>query len=254
MAAHSQQFAVIILAAGLGTRMKSPIAKVLHKVMGKPMILYVVETAARVAGDQVIIVVGHQADQVQNIVRKEFQALFAYQAQQLGTGHAVASALPKISDKCHHVIILCGDVPLITTETIDQLIIDHIQNHRHITVLGVEVDDPTGYGRILMNENHQVYGIVEESDAAPAQKRINIINTGIYCIEKAFLTESLPKIQAENAQGEYYLTDIIEVGYQNEKIVGAMLAKNSHEFVGVNDRNDLLNVETLLEGRLRNKP
>ena len=254
MNTHGQQFAVIILAAGLGTRMKSQKAKVLHQVMGRPMIMYVVETAARVTGAHIIIVVGHQADKVQQIVLQEHQAVFAYQDKQLGTGHAVFCALPQIPNNCNDVIILCGDVPLVTPKTVDQLIQDHVRQQRDVTVLGVEVDNPTGYGRILMDDMHRVCGIVEESDARADQKRINIINTGIYCINKDFLAESLPKIQSNNAQGEYYLTDIVALGRKANKIVGAMLAVDSSEFHGVNDSKDLLIVENLLKMRLSNKP
>ena len=254
MADHMHQYAVIILAAGLGTRMKSPKAKVLHEVMGRPMIMYVVETAARVAGANVIIVVGHQADIVQQVVQQEHRALFAYQAKQLGTGHAVFCAMSKIPDHCDEVIILCGDVPLITFNTVDQLIQDHVRNHRDITVIGVEVENPTGYGRILMDNDDRVFGIVEESDARVDQKLIKIINTGIYCIKKDFLAEALPKLQSNNAQGEYYLTDIVALGHKAKKIVGTMLAIHSDEFHGVNDRKDLINVENLLKVRSRIKP
>ena len=184
----------------------------------------------------------------------EFTAHFAYQAEQLGTGHAVSCAVPQIPANCHDVIVLCGDVPLITPGTIQALITDHVQNQRHISVLGVDVNDPTGYGRILIDEDHQVCGIVEESDARPDQKQISTINTGIYCINKEYLIESLPKLKADNMQGEYYLTDIVAVGRRDHKTVGAMLAQNSDEFYGVNDKTDLLNVETLLEVRQRNKP
>ena len=134
--------AVIILAAGMGTRMKSDKAKVLHEIQGRAMILYVVETARKIAGNNVIVVIGHQAEEVRAIVSDTAELLFAYQEQQLGTGHAVLCALPKIPKHCDHVIILCGDVPLIQPETIAALVKDHLEARRDVSLLAVEMDNP----------------------------------------------------------------------------------------------------------------
>jgi bifunctional N-acetylglucosamine-1-phosphate-uridyltransferase/glucosamine-1-phosphate-acetyltransferase GlmU-like protein len=144
--------AVIILAAGLGTRMRSNKAKVLHGILGRPMVLYVAETARKIAGDEVIVVIGNQAEKVREVVSKEAPLKFAYQARQLGTGHAVLCALPYLPNQCKDVVILCGDVPLITAETILRLMESHKKNRRDITVLAVEMDDPTGYGRIITDK------------------------------------------------------------------------------------------------------
>lgn len=244
-----ENIAVIILAAGLGTRMKSQKAKVLHQVLGQPMILYVVDTATQVAGKDVILVVGHQVDQVRIVVSEHALAEYAYQERQLGTGHAVLCALPQVPAHSEHIVILCGDVPMITAETIRNLVDDHLDCERDITVLAVEIDKPAGYGRVLINADNQVTGIVEEADATDEEKKIRLINTGIYCVKKAFLAESLQKIDTDNAQGELYLTDIIAVGHREKKAVGALLAADEHEFYGINSKEDLGIVEGLMQRR-----
>jgi UDP-N-acetylglucosamine diphosphorylase/glucosamine-1-phosphate N-acetyltransferase len=241
--------AAIILAAGLGKRMKSTRAKVLHEVLQRPMILYVVDTARAVAGDHVIVVVGHQADRVRQVVRAHAATRFTLQDRQLGTGHAVQCALPQIPETCRQVIILCGDVPLITSQTIENLIADHRRHQRHATVLAVEVEDPTGYGRILQDARGRVVGIVEEADATDEEKGLRVINTGIYCVDKDYLPVALKEIDNDNAQGELYLTDIVSVGYREKWNVGALLAADPAEFLGINSRQDLQQVEGILRRR-----
>jgi len=253
MSLQINNIAVVILAAGLGTRMKSDKAKVLHEVLGRPMILYVVEVAQQIAGKDVVVVVGHQADKVREVVSKCATAKFAFQAQQLGTGHAVSCALPRIPAHCEHVVILCGDAPLITAKTIKQFLGDHQRRQRDISVLAVDIDDPTGYGRILTDTDNRFIGIVEEADATDEEKRIRVINTGIYCVERGFLAESLHKINTDNAQGELYLTDIIAVGSRDKKQVGVLIADEEDEFYGINSHQDLIVVENLMRGRLGNK-
>jgi len=187
--------AVIILAAGLGTRMKSDKAKVLHEILGKAMVLYVVKTAKKVAGNNVILVIGNQAEKVREIVSEEYEAVFALQKEQLGTGHAVSCALPSLTGQIEHVLILCGDVPLIRANTLTRFTDDHLTAKRDISLLAVRIDDPAGYGRILTDENMNLTGIVEEADATEEQKKIKTINTGIYCVRKQFLTDVLQKNQ-----------------------------------------------------------
>jgi len=242
--------AVIILAAGIGTRMKSTKAKVLHEVLGKPMILYVVETAIKVARNDVIVVVGNQADKVRKIVSEKVEVEYAYQYKQLGTGHAVSCALPCIPDYCEEVVILCGDVPLLAADTIKRLVDDHVKEKRDISLLAVEMENPKGYGRILLDDRNHVSGIVEESDATDEQKEINMINTGIYCIKKEFLSDSVRKIKSDNAQGEYYLTDIIEIGYKEKKLVGALLSSDNREFFGINSHDDLVEAENIMKSQV----
>ena len=249
MSPPMENIAVIILAAGLGTRMKSQKAKVLHQVLGRPMILYVVDTATQVAGKDVILVVGHQVNQVRKVVSEYALTEYAYQERQLGTGHAVLCALPRVPAHSKHIVILCGDVPMISVDTVKNLVKDHLNCERDITVLAVEIDKPAGYGRVLINAENQVTGIVEEADASDEQKKIHIINTGIYCVERAFLAESLQKIDTDNAQGELYLTDIIAVGHREKKAVGALLAGDAQDFYGINSKEDLGVVEGLMQSR-----
>jgi UDP-N-acetylglucosamine diphosphorylase/glucosamine-1-phosphate N-acetyltransferase len=241
--------AVIILAAGLGTRMKSDKAKVLHEIMGRPMVLYVVETAKKMVGGGVILVVGHQAAKVREVVSENHQVSYALQEKQLGTGHAALCALPFIPNESDDVIILCGDVPLMTPETIHQLYSDHSLSGRDVTLLAVEVENPTGYGRILFDENRNLLKIVEEADATGEQKKIRTINSGIYCVKKIFLSDALQKINADNAQGELYLTDIIEIGYRAGKVLGVMVSANAEETMGVNSREDLFHAEAIMRRR-----
>jgi len=241
-----KQIAVVILAAGLGTRMKSDRAKVLHEVLGRPMVSYVVDTALKVVGDNIILVVGYQAEKVQEVVAQSAQVRYAYQPEQLGTGHAVACALPAVPEGCRHVLILCGDVPLVTERTVQELISDHLKFQRDVTVLAMKVDDPSGYGRVLTGADGRVAGIVEEADATGEQKNIKVVNTGIYCVEIKFLSEALNKIKSDNAQGELYLTDIIAIGNTEEKNVGVMIAENGSEFHGINSMADLAVAEGLL--------
>jgi len=244
-----QKTAVIILAAGLGTRMKSNRAKVLHEILGVPMVMYVVETAQKIVGDDIIVVIGNQAEKVRKVVSESNDVLYAMQKEQRGTGHAVMCALPEMPEHIEQVIILCGDVPLLTAETLIRFLAHHMENKRDLTLLAVDVDNPTGYGRILTDGKSNVTGIVEEADATPAQREIASINTGIYCVEKEFLFDSLQKIKPDNVQGEFYLTDIVAVGCKEGKVVGMMTGSDFQEFVGVNTPQDLMAVENIMRRR-----
>lgn len=240
----------VILAAGLGKRMKSDKAKVLHEINGKPMILYILETAKKIAGDNIVVVVGNQAKKVGEVVSKEYNVIFALQKEQLGTGHAVKSALSFLPEYSTQVLILCGDVSLLSFGTVKKLYEDHIKLNRDVSVLAVKIDNPKGYGRIIMDEKNCVSGIVEEADANDEQKSINIINAGIYCIKRDFLEYSLNKIKANNAQGEFYLTDVVKIGYSENKNVGAMIGQDSEEVLGVNSLEELMVVEKIMKKRM----
>ena len=241
------EIAVVILAAGLGTRMKSNKAKVLHEICDKPMINYVAEAARKIAGDNVVLVVGNQADKVRRTVLKLGTFNFAYQKEQLGTGHAVLCALPHIPDQCAQVVILCGDVPLIKTDTLRALIKSHADEKRDISVLAVELEDPTGYGRILLDENRRVQGIVEESDASSQQKRIRLINTGIFCVKKDFLSLAVPQIKSDNAQSEIYFTDIVKIAYNQKRHIGVTVGGDPFEVTGINTIEELKKVECVMK-------
>ena len=247
MTGMDPKIAVIILAAGLGTRMKSNKAKVLHEVCGKPMVRYVVETSSRVAGNDVVLVVGHQADNVRETVSNLGAFSFAYQKEQLGTGHAVLCALPYLPEHCQEVVILCGDVPLIKADTVNALVKSHLDEKRDISVLAVELEDPAGYGRILLDKSRQVQAIVEESDATAEQKRIRLINTGIFCVKKSFLLRAVPQIKPDNAQGEIYFTDIMEIAYSENRIIGVSVGGNPLEVTGINTIQELKKVEQAMK-------
>lgn len=244
--------AIVILAAGKGTRMKSEKAKVLHALDGRAMILHVVACAAAVAPPHnIVVVVGHQAQTVSRTVSRSFPDVrFATQRQQLGTGHAVSCALPCLDPQVQRVVVLCGDVPLLSDDTVRRLVADHESARRVLSVLAVEVADPAGYGRILLNDQHRVEGIVEEVDATEEQRRIRTINAGIYCVERGFLTQALGLLRNDNAQGEYYLTDIVGIGRRQDRNVGAFVWRDSEEVMGVNTLEELHVAEMRLRDRL----
>ncbi|MDM8521983.1 NTP transferase domain-containing protein [Desulfococcaceae bacterium HSG8] len=246
---NTGEVAVIILAAGLGTRMKSDRAKVLHEILGRPMILYIVETAKKIAGNNVVLVIGNQAEKVREIVSEGNDVSFALQENQLGTGHAVLCAMPEIPDHIDDILILCGDVPLITADTLMQFMVDHTEAKRDVSLLAVEVDNPKGYGRVLIDRDMNISGIAEDADSTKEQKKIRTINSGIYCAGKDYLADTLQKIRPDNMQGEFYLTDIIGIGYKEGKSVGATIGSDSEEFIGVNTPDDLKTVEAILRQR-----
>lgn len=238
--------AVIILAAGLGTRMKSDLAKVLHPILGQPMLRYVLAAANSIVADNIVVVVGHQAEEVKQVCFQTPGIRFALQEKQLGTGHAVLCAMPQLADNVEDVIILCGDVPLLKAETIKKLMDDHRGNKRILSLLAVEVDQPQGYGRVIIDDQRNLSRIVEEADATAAEREVKLINSGIYCVDRQFLDESLARITPDNAQGEFYLTDIISIGYQANKKIGVMVGDDGMEVSGVNSIDDLKFVETFM--------
>jgi bifunctional UDP-N-acetylglucosamine pyrophosphorylase/glucosamine-1-phosphate N-acetyltransferase/UDP-N-acetylglucosamine pyrophosphorylase len=245
MASYTDSLEIVILAAGKGTRMKSDTAKVLHTICNRPMIQYVVETAVQVADSKVVVVVGHQAEAVKKTVLEVADVKFAMQIQQKGTGHAVICAMPMLTSTCIDVVILSGDVPLICPETIQQLIECHRSVGNDITVLAVKLNKPHGYGRIVQNQTGEFERIVEEVDATPEEKRIDIINSGIYCVKRCCLEASLSQIKADNAQKEIYLTDIVKIARDSKKKVGLMIGADPNEIMGVNTVQDLQKVASM---------
>jgi bifunctional N-acetylglucosamine-1-phosphate-uridyltransferase/glucosamine-1-phosphate-acetyltransferase GlmU-like protein len=208
--------------------------------------MHVVQTAVEVAGKEIVIVIGHQAESVRSVVSEKVDVKFAFQMEQNGTGHAVQCALPELSDKCANVVILSGDVPLIKAITISDLISDHVNNDNDITVLGVCFENPYGYGRIVGNINGRVEKIVEETDADEIQKSINIVNSGIYCVKRSFLEFALSQVQSNNNQNEIYLTDIVEIGNNEDKKIGLKICEDQTEVMGINSYDDLLKIESML--------
>jgi UDP-N-acetylglucosamine diphosphorylase/glucosamine-1-phosphate N-acetyltransferase len=237
--------AAIILAAGKGTRMKSDRAKVLHTLLGVPMIRYVVDTALRVV-DDVVVVIGHQGDAVRDVLASYDNLLFAVQKEQLGTGHAVLTALPALPPHTSHVVILCGDTPMITPATLGALIRTHRAMSRPLTVLTTELEKPFGYGRIVLNSEGHVVAIVEESDASETEKKITMVNTGTYCIDTGFLRRFLPVLTSDNAQGEFYLTDVVAQTHHQGTPAAVVAVDNPLEVLGVNTRDDLAAAEKMI--------
>ncbi len=241
------QIAVIILAAGKGKRMRSNLAKVLHPLAGQPIIAYVLDTATRIAGSNIVVVIGNQAEQVrEQVCERATDVLFAYQEKQMGTGHAVHCSLPVIDKQVESVLILCGDVPLISERTLNSLIQIH-QDARHtVTLLGVNLKHPDGYGRLITNRDGRIQRIVEEVDATEEERRIQTVNSGVYCVRRAFLETALPELKSENLQNEIYLTDIISLAVKSGETVGMMIAEHSAELLGINTPEDLNRLEALL--------
>ncbi len=232
--------AVIILAAGKGTRMASDKAKVLHPIEGKEMIRFVVDEAVRVAGNNVIVVIGTQAEKVREVVSRSHPGLrFALQEDQLGTGHAVSCAVPELPGNAEHVLILCGDVPFIRSSTLKELVESHIRSENVITVLGAEVDEPYGYGRLVTDENNRIRAIVEEADATEDERKIRLINSGIYCVNRLSLKYLLDRIRPDNVQKEMYLTDIVGIAAGEGERIGMTVGTDNHEVMGINTPADL---------------
>jgi bifunctional UDP-N-acetylglucosamine pyrophosphorylase/glucosamine-1-phosphate N-acetyltransferase/UDP-N-acetylglucosamine pyrophosphorylase len=238
------KIAVIILAAGKGSRMKSDLAKVLHKVAGKSMVDHVIEAAMEVASSHIHVVVGHQAEKVQKEIQKNYNVQFAFQKELLGTGSAVRVALPGVDACIDHVLVLCGDVPLIKKQTIADLVSTHRNQMADLTVLAAKVKDPTGYGRIIQNNDGQLLAIREEADATDFEKQIDIVNSGIFCFEKKFLESGLGQIQNNNSQGEYYLTDLVEVAVQNKSKALVKITDGAEQVMGVNTIEQLTRINT----------
>lgn len=231
---------VVILAAGQGSRMKSSLPKVMHPVGGKPMVQHVIDAARALEGDvHHHVVVGHGADRVREALAGQ-PLHFALQAEQLGTGHAVAQAMPEIDEESQ-VLVLYGDVPLIAAETLDALA--HISARGHLGLLTVTLGDPTGYGRILRNDVGEVTAIVEHKDASEAQRAVREVNTGILSLPARYLHEWLPLLSSDNAQGEYYLTDVIAMAAESGVRIEAIQPQHEQEVQGVNNRSQLAALE-----------
>jgi len=242
-----QETVAVILAAGKGTRMKSALPKVLHAVGGKSMLRHVMTAAEQAGAKRTLVIVGFGGDQVQAEIGAA--AEYVLQAEQLGTGHAMMQAQPALADYTGTVLLLCGDTPLLTGNTLQQLVAAHQQSGAAATVLTAIPADATGYGRILRDKSGQVLGIVEQKDATPEQKHIGEINTGIYCFEAAPLFTALAGLTCNNAQQEYYLTDVLAILAQAGQRVGAVEVSDFQETLGINSRLQLAEAEKILRQR-----
>lgn len=230
---------VVILAAGQGSRMKSSLPKVLHRLAGKALVQHVIDQANTLSDSAIHVVVGHGADQVRNALSEE-GCQFYLQAEQLGTGHAVAQAVPGLSDE-GVTLVLYGDVPLTPADVLEQMV--RVAHQDKVSLLTVNLDNPTGYGRILRSPVNDVVGIVEQKDASDAQLQIGEVNTGIMAMPTRYLKEWLPRLSSNNAQGEYYLTDLIAMAAQSGVSVEALHPGSEFEVQGVNNRRQLAELE-----------
>ena len=246
--------AAIILAAGEGTRMRSSRAKVLHEIAGVPMIRYVVETALSVMND-VVVVIGHQTEGIRKALEPYPMLRFAVQEEQLGTGHAVICAMPQVPARIQDVVVLCGDTPLIKPTTVRSLIDKHRDSERYLSLLTTTLSEPFGYGRIVLDAPGNPIRIVEESDASESEKKIVLVNTGTYCINKDFLKRALAGLKNDNAQDEFYLTDVVERAYQEGKPAALLEVGDTIQVTGVNTREELARAERFVSSnRYRSSP
>ncbi|HEX8709871.1 MAG TPA: bifunctional UDP-N-acetylglucosamine diphosphorylase/glucosamine-1-phosphate N-acetyltransferase GlmU [Pyrinomonadaceae bacterium] len=246
---------VLILAAGLGTRMRSRTAKVLHQLGGRPLIAHVCRTAAALTKRPIFIIVGHQAEMVEAAVREELDehgAAFVTQAEQRGTGDAVMAARAALAGAGSTLLVLSGDVPLVRAETLGALVQQH-RTHRGrgagCTMLTVRLEDPTGYGRIVRDAEGRFEKIVEQKDASPEERQIKEINAGIYCFETRTLFPALERVQPANAQGEYYLTDVPAILRGAGEDVSIFQYTDAREVSGINTRAELAEFERIVRQR-----
>lgn len=242
--------AAVILAAGKGTRMKSGLVKVLHSVAGRPMISWPVDAARNAGAAPIVLVVGHQANAVLHNFRDSTDIRCTMQEKQLGTGHAVACTRDELAGFKGTVLILCGDTPLLRAETLSRLIRFHRMHESALTVLTAVMENPYGYGRVLRDPSGGVLRIIEQKDATPEEQGICEINSGIYCMEADFLFSNIGRIGSNNAQNEFYLTDLVAMAVQQGLACLAMSTDDSSEIMGVNDRVQMAEAARILRGRI----
>jgi bifunctional UDP-N-acetylglucosamine pyrophosphorylase/glucosamine-1-phosphate N-acetyltransferase len=236
---------IVILAAGKGTRMKSALPKVLHRAGDRSLVDHVLRTAASVSPASIVVVVGHQADQVKESLRNRLGLSFAVQDPQLGTGHALLQAEPLLRDATGTLVLLSGDVPLLRADTLASLLRRHEKRQAAATILTAVVPSPDGYGRIL-REGGQIEAIVEHKDASPAEREIREINSGIYAFDIPPLFPALREIGSSNAQGEYYLPDLVRIYRRRGLTVETVRVDDPREILGVNSRRELADVAAIL--------
>ena len=245
----------IILAAGKGTRMKSDTPKVLHTIFDKTLVGYVIEAVNKTGlADENFVIVGHQAEKVEEYIANNYKnAKTILQSPQLGTGHAVSMACPYLEDYEGEVIILCGDTPLITSDTLKSFVEYHHQNKSDLTVMSAIFDNPTNYGRIIRNSDGSLNSIIEEKDANEQQKSVKEINAGVYCLNWAKIKPAFSQLKSNNAQGEYYLTDIITWANAQKLNVSAYTLENNEEIFGINSKVHLAEASSMLNKRIIKK-
>ena len=239
---------VVVLAAGKGTRMKSKLYKVLHKVCGKTMVEHVVDAAQGVNPAEIVTIVGTGAGDVEKVLADKSK--FAFQEKQLGTGDAVMTAREELGDKDGATLVVTGDTPLFTTDTFNELFKYHAEKGNAATVLTAEAPNPFGYGRIIRDDQGNVLRIVEQKDGKPEELKVKEINTGVFCFDNKKLFEALKHVNNDNAQGEYYLTDVLEILRNSGERVGAYKMPDFSESLGVNDRIALAQATKTMQRRI----
>ena len=245
----------IILAAGKGTRMKSDMPKVLHTIFDKALVGYVIDAVNNTGlADENFVIVGHQAERVEEYINKNYDnAKCVLQSPQLGTGHAVSMALPYLKDFDGEVVILNGDLPLITSDTIREFVNFHKDKKSDLTVMSAIFEDPTNYGRIIRNDDDTLNSIVEEKDTTPEQKLVKEINVGCYCLNWSKVKDAFGELKTDNAQGEYYLTDIVKWANNKKLSVNAYIIKDNDETFGINSKAHLAEATRMLNDRIIQK-
>ena len=238
-------FTALILAAGMGKRMDSDLPKVLHPALGKPLVHHVLGQLQALHPARVVVVVGHKEELVRKAL-EDRSVHFVTQSPQLGTGHAVQAAWPELLEGPPTILVLAGDMPLVRTVTLKKLIDRHLGDRDAVTFLSGELDDPSGYGRVVRDNRGNFQRIVEEKDATSKERKIAEVNSGIYCFERGPLGEALGALKPDNAQQEYYLTDTLTVLLGRGLRVGALLVPDSREMFGVNTPEQLALVEDTL--------
>jgi bifunctional UDP-N-acetylglucosamine pyrophosphorylase/glucosamine-1-phosphate N-acetyltransferase len=238
----------IVLAAGKGTRMKSDMAKVLHPVFFAPMVTHVVNALEQLDLEKIVVVTGHQYERVEEALSAH-DVTFSRQEEQLGTGHAVLSARRALNAQRGTVLILCGDTPLVTAETLQLMLDCHHAAQSPLTLMTTILANPANYGRVITDDTGAVLKVVEEKDASAAERLVNEVNAGIYCAEIDFLFSALAQVGTDNAQGEVYLTDIVQITCDAGLKVGKFLCPDPIEITGVNSRVELAAAHKIMQQR-----
>jgi len=247
----SDKRAAIVLAAGKGKRMNSDIPKVLHRIHGRPMITILLDTLVRMKFDRIVVVIGHKGEMVQDALAA-YPVTFVWQHEQLGTGHAVMMAREKLADLQGTTLVVAGDVPFLSEESITLLFDKHVSTNSAATCLSAVFDDPTGYGRIVRDgKSDRLKQIIEHKDATEEIREIREINSGTFCFDNQLLLQSLDHIGTDNAQGEYYLTDAVKILYDKGLPVSIAVAANPEEVKGVNSVEQLEHLERVFGDRSR---
>ncbi|MDD3552997.1 MAG: NTP transferase domain-containing protein [Deltaproteobacteria bacterium] len=247
-----ENLTAIVLAAGKGTRMRSILPKVMHNLLGKPLLSWGLDVIKEMGISRVQVVIGHGKEILEPYLESR-GLVTVLQKEQNGTGHAVACCKNALQDFSGDALILCGDTPLLTASTLEAFLKLHRARRSDVSVLSAVADDPTGYGRIVRNDTGRFLSIVEEKDAPSSVKEIREINTGVYLVSVPLIFELLGHVEADNAQNEYYLTDIVSIGLNSGLVVNAFCEASFEEAFGINSRIELSRAEGLLLKRLRTK-